>query len=617
MTAGTINTLSVPMKDAASQRRHAHLLPAQLVRPLAGSYTGMYGSEFLAAQYCGFNRPPHAPSGLWQHGWIDESRGNLPANAVFGATISADSPGPFFVATRSLAEILQAQGFSDAHAIGLPITYVPERVIERRPNALLVMPVHIVPQMSPEWNVADYVTAIQSIRDQFQNVVVCISPHCVAAGLWAPEFRAAGFEVIQGASGSDPQALVKMASLFSAFEFVTTNGHGSLLAYAAAFGAKVSIYGPYIEWTRASMASVPFYVDNPDLLQEAELSGSKEFMQRNHPEFFCEPRAARDRSEWGRSQIGFDNRVSPARMRELFGWTSRDRARVFFQNLRARVPVSIRQRVKGMMSRPYRERLRAAAAERLEQRRLAEMPRYVPGKTELFGRTFRFVDAMTYQQIYREIFERQVYLFQCSSEVPLIIDGGANVGLSVLYFKKVYPRSRVIAFEPDPEIFRVLEANVQTYELDGVQLVSKALWESETCLAFKQEGSAAGRLDPDSGTVTVPTCRLRDFMGSRVDFLKLDIEGAELRVLNDSVDLLHNVQSIFVEHHAFRGQPQNLHGVIRIYEDAGFRAYVESASPVARPLIDRRFIGGMDVQTNIFGYRDNTFVQNGRSIGCK
>ena len=77
---------------------------------------------------------------------------------------------------------------------------------------------------------------------------VCVNGHDWVRGNWVHDFRDAGFEVIRGAG--DESSLERMASLFAQFEFVTTNGFGSLIAYASAFGARVSFYGPFSEVTR-------------------------------------------------------------------------------------------------------------------------------------------------------------------------------------------------------------------------------------------------------------------------------------------------------------------------------------------------------------------------------
>ena len=286
-----------------------------------------------------------------------------------------------------------------------------------------------------------------------------------------------------------------------------------------------------------------------------------------------------------------------------FGWLAvdlaRERVRSCLRCARVLVPSPVKRRVKAMLAR-------ASENESNERERLKQMPRYVAGQTQLFGRTIEFVDACTYLLMYNDLFERQLYRFETASVHPLIIDGGANIGLSSIYFKRLYPKSKLIAFEPDPVIFEVLRRNCSAFGLTEVELVAKALWSSETVLSFEPEGSCAGRIyqgrQVDAGRA-VKTCRLRDYLQRPVALLKLDIEGAETEVLRDCADLLINAEHIFVEHHSFLDRPQDLHIVINLLQQAGFRLFIEAAAPAPQPLVQRTIICGMDVQLNIFGFR--------------
>src|SRR5437879_11581158 len=134
--------------------------------------------------------------------------------------------------------------------------------------------------------------------------------------------------------------------------------------------------------------------------------------------------------------------------------------------------------------------------------------------------------------MYREMYEQQAYRFQAKAEAPFIIDGGANIGLGILYFKELYPKSEIIGFEPDEKIFSVLERNILRCALANVKLLCQALWSAHTTLGFISEGSWAGRLARagDHRGHLVRTVRLRDYLDRPVDFLKLDIEGAETEV---------------------------------------------------------------------------------------
>jgi hypothetical protein len=87
--------------------------------------------------------------------------------------------------------------------------------------------------------------------------------------------------------------------------------------------------------------------------------------------------------------------------------------------------------------------------------------------------------------------------------------------------------------------------------------------------------------------------------------LKIDIEGAEVPVLLDCRDALGHVRHLFVEYHAYPGQPQTLPDLLTVLTEAGFRYYIDTAQHRASPLINRQFRGNqtMDLQLTIFGYR--------------
>src|SRR5215471_7593686 len=91
--------------------------------------------------------------------------------------------------------------------------------------------------------------------------------------------------------------------------------------------------------------------------------------------------------------------------------------------------------------------------------RLRSLPRYQPATTEIFGEPLELIDASSFIWMYREIFDLEIYRFNAKTKRPYIIDCGANIGLSVLYFKQLYPESQIVAFEPDEAVFAVLSRN--------------------------------------------------------------------------------------------------------------------------------------------------------------
>ncbi len=240
-----------------------------------------------------------------------------------------------------------------------------------------------------------------------------------------------------------------------------------------------------------------------------------------------------------------------------------------------------------------------------EMRRLARLPRYQPTVTTVFGKPFRIMDAASFISMEREILQQRLYHFSANREDPRIIDGGANIGLSVLFFKQLYPASRITAFEADPQVFGVLEENVRVQGCGSVQLVQKALWCSETIISFASEGADGGRVSraQEVGDANVQAVRLRDYLDEPVDFLKLDIEGAETEVLSDCANHLGNVENLFVEYHSFSTERQSLHQLLGILDGAGFRVHIHPSSQSPQPFLRRHTQLGMDMQLNIFAYR--------------
>jgi FkbM family methyltransferase len=245
-------------------------------------------------------------------------------------------------------------------------------------------------------------------------------------------------------------------------------------------------------------------------------------------------------------------------------------------------------------------------ADYVENRRLRSLSRYEATTTRFQGNLIHIVDALTYLVGVDEIFNKRVYEFRAKTSEPIIIDCGANIGLSVLYFKQLYPRGRIIAFEADPTVHEALRKNMQSFGVTGVTVVNKAVWNSETRLKFLCEGADSGRIarHTDEGRlVEVETVRLKPYLQQKIDFLKIDIEGAETEVLKDCRDDLWRVDLLFVEYHSHVSEKQNLHELLATLQQAGFRYHIKGVPLAPFPFLEHPVNMGMDLQLNIFAYR--------------
>ncbi len=220
------------------------------------------------------------------------------------------------------------------------------------------------------------------------------------------------------------------------------------------------------------------------------------------------------------------------------------------------------------------------------------------------------VKTLKIRGIYEEIFENEIYKFNTHTKTPLIIDCGSNIGLSIIYFKKLYPDATIIGFESDPEIFKILKKNIESNGFTGVSLIEGCVSKEEGVVTFFQEGADGGRIDisneikNDHHVTKVKAYTLSSFIDKPVDFLKIDIEGTEREVLEEIKDKLWYVKNIFIEYHSFVNKQQNLAVILAILEKAGFRYYMNSIGVSSvHPFIERKEYAGVDLQINIFGYR--------------
>jgi len=237
-------------------------------------------------------------------------------------------------------------------------------------------------------------------------------------------------------------------------------------------------------------------------------------------------------------------------------------------------------------------------------RKLKYISRYHPGSVILFGNDFDYIDTLSFLSMYEDIFVEKIYDFASETDRPRIIDGGSNIGLSLLFFKRRYPRSSIIAFEPYEKAYEVCKSNIERFEIDdNIVLINKALWSSEGEMVLKTDGADGSRIDIDCsrGDNKVRTVRLKDYLkDAPVDFLKLDIEGGEWEVLNDCSSSLGNVRNIFIEYHSFLHEDQFLGKILELLRVNRFRYWIISRQVSGAPFSRIKIKRGMDMRVHVF-----------------
>jgi len=208
--------------------------------------------------------------------------------------------------------------------------------------------------------------------------------------------------------------------------------------------------------------------------------------------------------------------------------------------------------------------------------------------------TINFDNSEEYHRLKREVFTEHLYYFETENPQPVIIDAGAHIGMATLYYKKIFPGARIIAIEPHPVSFALLEENVWSNGLSDVESHQVALASKAGQTTFFQDKSperwfstasfmaGAWNGDQKSTPLTVATQPLSDFLTQPIECLKMDIEGAELQVLSAAGEKLRTINHIMVEFHPHAGQ--DIRDLVDLLEKNGFKIQAWKKGLVVNPL---------------------------------
>lgn len=215
---------------------------------------------------------------------------------------------------------------------------------------------------------------------------------------------------------------------------------------------------------------------------------------------------------------------------------------------------------------------------------------FYKNKKEISQNIFQFkVTAYSYNTLaflFKEIFISNDYFFKADNTKPIIIDCGANIGMSVLFFKFIYPNCSIVAFEPNPKAFHLLKKNVEQNNLKNVQLHNLALSDKKGEIDFfigNDEAILLASTIAERGgheTFKIESDKLSNYLNSTIDLIKMDIEGSENQVLNDLVftNKIKNAKNYIIEyHHRINNEKSSLSAFIKPFEDAAYEYNIKSS----------------------------------------
>jgi FkbM family methyltransferase len=219
-----------------------------------------------------------------------------------------------------------------------------------------------------------------------------------------------------------------------------------------------------------------------------------------------------------------------------------------------------------------------------------------------------FRDGPVFLLSVNELFVNEYYKFKADKERPRIIDCGSYIGTSILYFKVNYPKAIISGFEPDEANYSILKTNLDNWNFSDTKVENAAIWKENGNISFNSAGNMSSRIDTADSVINkknVKCIRLKDLLVEEIDFLKIDIEGAEFAVLKDCEDNLKNVKNLFVEYHGIYNELYKLNEILEILLRNGFKYYIkEGVSVYAKPFWEKERKAEYDMLLNISAFRD-------------
>ncbi len=197
---------------------------------------------------------------------------------------------------------------------------------------------------------------------------------------------------------------------------------------------------------------------------------------------------------------------------------------------------------------------------------------------------------------YKEIFVRHSY----RPPIPLgkgarIVDGGANIGLSSLYFLANFPEARIEAYEASPAAFDLLQRTIKSSRNDPERYVleNKALHTADDTVSFyvlphtasALNASISGRdsLDELGEKIEVDAVDFRKLLEKPIDFLKLDVEGHEYELLNLPEVSPSTIRSMAVEFHDLELNKEKFLNLMDGFRDQGYQIETLAGSEFSNP----------------------------------
>jgi FkbM family methyltransferase len=171
---------------------------------------------------------------------------------------------------------------------------------------------------------------------------------------------------------------------------------------------------------------------------------------------------------------------------------------------------------------------------------------------EIFQQVFMFRNYDVRSQEHNRAVRAYYVNLLSNSKIPVIIDCGANIGISTIWFAKEFPLATIFAVEPEPGNFAILRRNSAQYP--NIKPIHAAISDRETKVYLQNSGDAPDAWqtkESESGNVETVTILdlLSESANSCAFIVKIDIEGSEVKLFRSNINWVEQTPLVVFEEH--------------------------------------------------------------------
>ena len=565
-------------------------------------FSDYYGIGYWYKVYAGF--PQHLPVKLYCDHAPTLQETLLPFD------ISTPYKKALFHNNLKVADNKERQHFKKVYIAGSAfVHYRKMHHIEKskNPKGTICFPLHPTAVIDVMMDYDAYMDELLQLPKKFHPFTICLYYLDIEKGVHK-KFLERGFDVVTAGHMYDYRFPIRFYDFLKDKQYVTSNAYGSFVTYAIEMGIPFFFYGQTENIKLNNRGDTGIRMGVNTLNEHIHLSKKVSNYQKAE-ELFKIPKdtPTKEQIEFANFILGVNHQINARKLkivlwREYYIYIINNKKNNFMKRVKRKLFSFVSPELKKLYKR------KRGLSGKTEYQLLKDYPRHTKTEVTLLDRTIDIPDSASFLSMHSEIFKEGIYKFNSNSDTPYIIDGGANIGLATIYLKNRFPNAEILAFEPDEYILNFLKSNIDTFALNNVEIIEKGLWNNNTELEFVSEGADSGVLASLNKEAKVSSkisvVSLKPYLNRKVDFLKLDIEGAETIVLKDIEQQLINVDRIFVEYHSFIGKEQTLNEIIEILTNAKFRLQINSPGLYNKsPFINVSSYNNMDMQLNIFGFK--------------